>query len=173
MLAIQCHHSLINCRRIMLTFSLSSSLAWELKSFISLLIVGLFQVAPRLVLYLNRTVRKLFTTRQRSGEGYVFSCVCPSFCSSGGGGSAHECNWISLYRASDLPVKHQPPPPRGTPTVQHHLSAITGDMFKLVWEPPPTSTDIWWLLKHVQLASGRYAFYWKVFLSLPAKFGAR
>ena len=29
----------------------------------------------------------------------------------------------------------------------------------------PSSTDICWLLRHVRLASGRYASYWNAFLS--------
>ena len=33
---------------------------------------------------------------------------------------------------------------------------------------PTTNTDIWRLLKHVQLASGRYAFYWNTFLFILA-----
>ena len=31
-------------------------------------------------------------------------------------------------------------------------------------DPFPVSADIWWLLKHVRLASGRYLSYWKAFL---------
>ena len=32
------------------------------------------------------------------------------------------------------------------------------------WGHPPTATDIWWLLKYVRWANGRYISYWDPFL---------
>ena len=57
----------------------------------------------------------------------------------------------------------------GTPP-PWHLVAKTGDLFKPDHLRTPQGTDIWWLLKHVRLASMWYASYWDVFsllLSLP------
>ena len=65
---------------------------------------------------------------------------------------------------------HWTGPQPGPPHWYWHLVAKTRDLFILVHlgdptvRPLPHSTDIWWLLKHVRLASGRYASYWNAFL---------
>ena len=92
-------------------------------------------------------------------------------CSSGGGPHmtiTHD----ALYLTVQAPIPAHPS--------SWHLVAITGDLFKLVhWTCTgtpthqycstniwwlPTSTDIWWPLKHIRLVSGQYASYGNAFL---------
>ena len=76
----------------------------------------------------------IFIARHRSGEGYVFSRVCPSFCAQG------ESNVTITHDGSDLALL--PPPPTWDLT--------TGQP----WSPPhpwtwdlsvqSSASDIWW-----------------------------
>ena len=85
----------------------------------------------------------------------VFSHVCLSVCPRGEGPPDPNPSGrgTSLCR---------PSPSSGPPA---------GDIWCQQWEPVQTCSaqdlhniDIWWLLKHVWLASGRYASYWNTFL---------
>ena len=89
-------------------------------------------------------------------------------------------HWIPIYRAPYPPPPSTPTPLSLTlaqlqtwdiwtpalPPCLWHLVAIIGDLFQFVhWTSlyRPPGTNIWWLQKYVQLASGRYASYWNAF----------
>ena len=89
-------------------------------------------------------------------------------------------HWIPIYRAPYPPTPSTPTPlsltlaqlqtwdiwPPALPPCLWHLVAIIGDLFQFVhWTSlyRPPGTNIWWLQKYVQLASGRYASYWNAF----------
>ena len=78
----------------------------------------------------------IFITRHRSGEGYVFSRVCPSFCAQG------ESNVTITHDGSDLALQPLPPPRHETPDYRPTLvSAPPLDMGPLCTAP---ASDIWW-----------------------------
>ena len=89
-------------------------------------------------------------------EGNVFSRIC-------------------LSRGVDIGTAlHPPPPDMGPPGPGSPASDIWWPSLEicsnLFIEPhctgllSPTSTDIWWPLKYIRLASGRYASLWNAFL---------
>ena len=82
----------------------------------------------------------------------------------------HGMHWTSPKRMNPYP-----PPRHGMSLHSDHLfpslSTIhslptTEDLFKFVHlrTPPPVLISGGWLLKHIRLVGGRYAFYWNAFL---------
>ena len=68
-------------------------------------------------------------------------------------------HWTSLYRPAPCPldIRHGTPRPHYPP---NPLNIRHGTLLT----PSPKASDIWWPLKNVRLARGRYVSYWNVFL---------
>ena len=50
------------------------------------------------------------------------------------------------------------------PLPMMHWTSPPPNPYPVQWPHPPTAADIWWFVKHVRLASGRYASCWNAFL---------
>ena len=117
-------------------------------------------------IFLN-TVHKHFihTVRQRGCEK-MFS-ICHSVWGLGGEGGGGLTHVTITHNALNLTVR-----PSWHETLLYTAPTPASDIWWPILETcsnlfscgPPNGTDIWWLMKHIQLPSWQYASYWNAFL---------
>ena len=109
---------------------------------------GLVEVSERVKIKILDLL--FFTTRQRSCWELMFSQM--SVCHSVQGGShvtnTHDSLDLTVHPATDMGPHSTGTSPAVTSGGHHWGPVQTCSLQNL----PPTSTDIWWLLKHVRLA---------------------
>ena len=113
----------------------------------------------------------IITTRQRSWGKVMFSLM--SVCLYVNRGSpCHHYTWCIGTHCTDSPLALAPPRhqtwglPYASPSYpgsDNWWPSLETCSNLFTWGPP-NSTDIWWLPKHICIASGRYASYWNAFL---------
>ena len=120
-----------------------------------------------------------FYRPQRScGQGNIFTPVCHSFCSQGGGGGVPQC-MLGYHHPPDQayhpPWTSHPPRPATPPPPQtrhphpldqphHHHPPRTRHTLPQTRHPPRTSHPPREADSSIRSTSGRYASYWNAFL---------